>query len=180
MGKHTKYISSGGLAFTERGDMRKLSRLSAKGWHLEAFAFLGYRLRKGEPRALEYVVDYHRVAPDEMDDYVGLFKAGGWTKVCSIGADIHIFSAVPGTKPIYSDKETNLEKYRRSVRNLQPLLLFPLVTILLFVIRYIANEFDAPRFLGQSLQVIGTLGIVLSVPILMTYAASRLRLRRAS
>jgi len=179
MGKQTKYVSSGGLAFTERGDMRKLSRLSAKGWHLEAFAFLGYRLRKGEPRALDYVVDYHRVAPDEMDDYVGLFEAGGWTKVCST-ADIHIFSAKPGTKPIYSDKETNLEKYRRSVRNLQPFLLVPLATILLFVIRYFVDKYDASRLLGQSLLIIGALGIVLSVPILMTYAASRLRLRKAT
>jgi len=178
MGKPTKYVSSGGLAFTEQGDMKRLSRWSAKGWHLEKFAAFGYRLRKGEPRALVYCVDYQKVAPADLDDYVGVFEAGGWTKVCSSG-EIHIFAAEPGTNPIYTDEETNREKYRRSVRNLRPALYVPLATLTLFAARYAAQAGDAPESLRDTLLVVGLASLVLSVPILMTYAASRLRLSKA-
>jgi hypothetical protein len=110
MAKSKRYTISGGLAFTEQGDMDKLSRLAAKGWLLESFAFLGYTLRKGEPRQLTYCVDYNNVSPGELGNYIELFEASGWTRICSSG-HFHIFSAAPGTKPIYTDNETRLEKY---------------------------------------------------------------------
>lgn len=53
--KNTKYVTSGGLAFTEKGDMQKLSKYAKRGWLLESFAPLGYKLRKEIPRILSTV-----------------------------------------------------------------------------------------------------------------------------
>ena len=46
--RQTKYITSGGLAFSEDKDMEKLRRFSLKGWHVSGFKFMGYTLEKGE------------------------------------------------------------------------------------------------------------------------------------
>lgn len=35
--KQTKYMMSGGLAFSEEKDMEKLRRYSLKGWHVRDF-----------------------------------------------------------------------------------------------------------------------------------------------
>ena len=48
--KQTKYITSGGLAFSEDNDMEKLRRYSLKGWHVSDFKFMGYTLERGETR----------------------------------------------------------------------------------------------------------------------------------
>ena len=56
--KHTKYITSGGLAFSEDKDMEKLRRFSLKGWHVSDFKFMGYMLEKGELEDYIYSVDY--------------------------------------------------------------------------------------------------------------------------
>ena len=44
----TKYMMSGGLAFSEQKDLEKLSKLSSEGWHVRKFSFLGYTLEQGE------------------------------------------------------------------------------------------------------------------------------------
>jgi len=178
MARNKRYLMSGGLAFTEQGDMNKLSRLAARGWLLESFAPLGYTLRKGSPAQLDYCVDYQSVPPHELDGYTELFEAGGWTRVCSL-ADIHIFSAKKGTEPIYSDRDTNRQKYLRSVKNVQPLLVVPLLTLAPIVLLVLAHAADAAAWFLNTLIVLLTVGTALSVPILMTYVASRLRLSQA-
>ena len=47
----TKYLMSGGLAFSEQKDMEKLSKLSSEGWHVRKFSFLGYTLEQDLFRA---------------------------------------------------------------------------------------------------------------------------------
>ncbi|WP_182298409.1 DUF2812 domain-containing protein [Cohnella cholangitidis] len=178
MARNKRYVSSGGLAFTEQGDMNKLSRLAAKGWLLDSFAPFGYKVRKSEPQQLIYSVDYNNVKPNEMEDYIELFEAGGWSRVCS-SSNIHIFSAVPGTKPIYTDNETKVEKYKRTVRMLRPLLVIPLLTAILFVLSSLpASSTEETTALEQAFKTAGLIGLVPSLPILMTYAAYRVRLRR--
>ncbi|MEK4027860.1 DUF2812 domain-containing protein [Pseudobacillus sp. FSL P4-0506] len=103
--KDKRYISSGGLAFSEGKDMKKLSKLAKKGWILQSFAPLGYTLRKSNPRHLIYSLDYQDVPKAEMEGYYAIFRAGGWKPVCSAGG-MHIFSAVPGMRPIYTGRST--------------------------------------------------------------------------
>lgn len=108
---HTKYITSGGLAFAEERDMEKLRRYSLKGWHVKSFAFMGYLLEKGQSNDYIYSVDYRTLKEEEREEYVDLLASSGWTLVSS-NSDIHLFRALPGTKPIYSDRETVVEKHQ--------------------------------------------------------------------
>jgi len=116
----TKYITSGGLAFTEQKDMEKLRRYSLKGWHVKKFKFMGYSLEKGESADYIYSIDYRSLKKDEDDDYYDFFTSAGWTHVTS-ESDIHLFRAHPGTKPIYTDRDTTVSKYENSSRSMNKL-----------------------------------------------------------
>ncbi|MFP7298978.1 DUF2812 domain-containing protein [Neobacillus niacini] len=108
--RHTKYVTSGGLAFSEGKDMEKLRRYSKEGWHVRDFKFMGYTLEKGEITDYIYSVDYRLLKQEEAEEYFELFSSSGWTHISSQG-DIHLFRALPGTKPIYSDSESVVEKH---------------------------------------------------------------------
>ncbi|MED4534303.1 DUF2812 domain-containing protein [Metabacillus fastidiosus] len=130
--KQTKYVPSGGLAFYEEKEMKKLSKLAKEGWVLESFAFLGYKLRKIESQDIDYSVDYQK-NPD--DDYFTYFETAGWSHICSAGNEIHIFSAPVGTKPIYSDQETVIDKYDREKKSYgKYTLCYFISTVLLFLL----------------------------------------------
>lgn len=108
--KQTKYVMSGGLAFSEEKDMEKLRQFSLNGWHVSDFSFMGYTLEKGESSDYIYSIDYRSLNDEEREEYFGFFSASGWTHVTS-ERDMHLFRAAPGTKPIYSDRETKAEKH---------------------------------------------------------------------
>lgn len=71
--KQTKYIMSGGLAFSEDKDMEKLRQFSLKGWHVSDFKFMGYTLKKGESFDYIYSVDYRSLNEDEVEEYLDFF-----------------------------------------------------------------------------------------------------------
>lgn len=179
MTEQRRYIASAGLAFSEHREMKKLERLAAQGWFLDSFTFTGYRVRRGEPQQLSYCVDYNHAAIQDMDNYVEMFEAGGWTKVCSTER-IHIFSAPKGTRRIYSDSDTVVEKYRSAVKLIKPYLVIPLVTLLLFALFAMVNQTGGGKVLESFLLVTGSLDLVLSVPIAMTYAMFVFRLNRVN
>lgn len=108
--KKTKYIMSEGLAFAEEKDMEKLRKYSLKGWHVKSLKLMGYMLEKGESQDFIYSIDYRHLDVEEGDEYFDYFASAGWTHIASEGY-IHLFRALPGTKPIYSDQDTSLEKY---------------------------------------------------------------------
>lgn len=105
-----KYVAIGGFAFTEESDMKKLSNYARKGWILDSIVGgFFYKLRKGTPQNIIYTLDYQ----DNVDEeYFSIFKEAGWELVVSIGNKMNIFSAPVGTKPIYSDMDTEMEKYK--------------------------------------------------------------------
>ncbi|MGE7623237.1 DUF2812 domain-containing protein [Viridibacillus sp. NPDC096237] len=111
----TKYMMSGGLAFSEQKDMRKLQKKASKGWHLSSFATLGYTLEKKQPEEVQYSIDYRKLDKGEQEEYFELFSIAGWTHVCS-SYEMHIFKASPNTKSIYSDVESNIDKLARLAR----------------------------------------------------------------
>ncbi len=104
----TKYVMSGGLAFDEEKDMKKLEQLAREGWIFDRFAFMGYRLRKAEAKDIQYSLDYRK---DADLDYFAYFKEAGWKHEGTAENYIHIFSAPPGTAPIYTDSDSLVEKY---------------------------------------------------------------------
>lgn len=116
--RQTKYITSGGLAFSEDKDMEKLRRFSLKGWHVSDFNFMGYTLEKGENSDYIYSIDYRSLKEGEKEEYFDLFLTSGWSNIASEG-NIHLFRAQPATKPIYTDRDTTAEKYANSINSMK-------------------------------------------------------------
>ena len=109
-----KYVMVGGLAFSEENDMKKLERYAREGWILECIVGgFFYKLKKDKPQDIVYSLDYQT---DASEEYFTIFKEAGWELVFSLENQMHIFSAPVGTKPIYSDAESEIDKYTR-VRN---------------------------------------------------------------
>ena len=110
----SKYVMIGGFAFSEENDMEKLENYASQGWILEDIVGgFFYKLRKDQPQSIVYNLDYQT---DTNEEYLTIFKEAGWKPVVSIENYMHIFSAQAGTKPIYSDCESEIEKYT-SIRN---------------------------------------------------------------
>lgn len=107
----SKYVMIGGFALSEENDMEKLKNYASQGWILEdIIGGLFYKLKKDKPQDIVYSLDYQLEANEE---YFSLFKEAGWKLVLSIGNQMHIFSSQAGTKPIYSDCESEVSKYIR-------------------------------------------------------------------
>ena len=130
---NTKYVMSGGLAFAEEKDMEKLRALSLKGWHVRHFAFMGYKLEKGSGKDYIYSVDYRPLKEGEAGEYYDFFASSGWTHIATQG-EIHLFHALPGTKPIHSDCDTVAEKHENLGHPAKwPTISLVFITILLWI-----------------------------------------------
>lgn len=107
----TKYAMNGGLAFSEKKDIRKLEKLASEGWLFTAFAWGGfcYKLKQGPKQELTYTMDFQS-KPDA--EYFEIFKTAGWSHVTSSANQIHVFCAPKGTAPIYSGNEIDEGKYK--------------------------------------------------------------------
>lgn len=167
--RQTKYIASGGLAFSEDKDMEKLRRFSLKGWHVRDFRFMGYTLEKGESSDYIYSVDYRSLKKGEEEEYFDLFSSFGWSHVAS-EEDIHLFRAHPGTRPIYTDRDTRTEKYKNLSDSMMKLAV-PLV--LITVLAWVGAIISA-GILESSLIVVATILSIIALPtawtIMTTYS----------
>lgn len=150
--KKTKYILSGGTAFAEKEDLQKLSDYAKKGWLLDRWALFGYTLKKGKAQELQYSLDFQENADDE---YFLLFKEAGWQHVCSTGHAMHIFSAPSGTKPIYSDVETIIDRYKREKHSVGKAALSILVAMVFLLL------FDVMSLYGWLPEAVGTISEIL-------------------
>ncbi|SFJ98413.1 MULTISPECIES: DUF2812 domain-containing protein [unclassified Bacillus (in: firmicutes)] len=165
--RQTKYITSGGLAFSEDKDMEKLRRFSLKGWHVSDFQFMGYTLEKGESSDYIYNVDYRSLKEDEEEEYFYFFSSSGWSHIASEG-NIHLFRAYPGTKPIYSDRDTSIEKYENSNRSVKCLAIpLVLITVLVWIGAMISSG-----TLKSLLHVIAVILSVIATPTAWTVIAT--------
>lgn len=170
-----KYVMVSGFAFSEETDMEKLSSYAREGWILESIkGMFFYKLKKDTPQDIIYSLDYQKEATEE---YFHLFSEAGWKKVISIGNEIHIFSAPAGTKPIYSERNTEIEKYvdvknkaakgsvyslaltiasmalmALSIAFIRPIFL---LTVLLFLVSIIAFVFNFMPYLAYSSRLKG-------------------------
>ncbi|MFC0090415.1 DUF2812 domain-containing protein [Allobacillus sp. GCM10007491] len=60
-------------------------------------------------------MDYRWLKEDERKEYFDFFSSAEWTHVTSEG-NVHLFRAHPGTKPIHTDRDSKVEKYKSSNR----------------------------------------------------------------
>lgn len=165
--KRKKYMMSGGLAFAEDTDMEKLRKYSQKGWHVSGFSFMGYTLEKGENEDFIYSVDYRSLREDEKEEYIDLFSASGWSHIASEN-DFHLFRALPGTQPIYTDRDTIVEKYEYSTGTMKGITLSVfIITGLLWLGAYISTG-----IIHSILSVLGTIFTVIAIPTAYTLIAT--------
>lgn len=172
--KNHRYVASWGLAFAEKREMAKLGELAQKGWRLQSFAFLGYHLCRTEPQSLVYELDYQNVKPTDMEEYIETFTAAGWNYVCSAGEGMHIFSAAPGTTPIYSDHQSANEKYNRITKSAG---IVTIICLALMLIGYgLSSIIDSnSSYIEFALELIGTVGLTIVLPSFMTFCAFLIR-----
>ncbi|MCL6457668.1 MAG: DUF2812 domain-containing protein [Gorillibacterium sp.] len=176
--KQTRYMVSAGLAFSEEREMCKLSRMAAKGWLLESFSFAGFTLRRGNPQELIYCLDMQTIPADEQEEYHDTFRASGWQPVCFVG-NMHIFSAAPGTKPIYSDRSSLREKYIRANRMFKrSAIIFGLLTLFGLIATYLTEKSESTALPYNIAWVLTLFFLVLATPSWMVYIAYRVRLQR--
>lgn len=140
----TKKIMSSGLAFDtnfiskffsikygEEADMERLAKEAKKGWIATDFKGMSFILTESTPQDLIFTIDY-KDDPDQ--DYLDIFRAGGWDHVGSIDY-IHLFKAAEGTAPIHSNMDTKLEKLSHEMRR------FGMLTLLGILLLFAANAF---------------------------------------
>ena len=171
--KQTKYVMMGGFSFADNSDMKKLKKLAKQGWILSGSTFLSYRLEKGEPQDLDFMVDYR----DELDaDYLMSYEKSGWKHVMSI-EHVHIFSAKEGTTPIYADNDSKAELLKSQEKSFKKpaiiailLLISALIAVFLFI-----PETGWIHFLWT---MVITLLIIATVFTVMPWLAYKIRRRR--
>lgn len=162
----TKFIMSEGLAFSEKKDMEKLRKLSSKGWQVTKFKVIGYGLEKGKKEDNIYSIDYRKLEFGEDEDYFELFSLAGWSHVCS-SVDIHLFKAKPGTIPLYSEKETTIDRYNRQG---QPVYWFTTFLVAIAFLLWIFATFSTGLTQQISKWVFIT-SFIMVIPALMTSSA---------
>ncbi len=170
-----KYVMIRGLAFSEEDDMEKLKNYASQGWILEDIVWgFFYKLRKDKPQNIVYNLDYQT---ETNEEYFTMFKESGWKLVVSIGNYMHIFSAQDGAKPIYSDCQSEIDKYT-SIRNItrKGTLYSLIIAIALMVLLAVSLIFIKPIFLI----ILGLLIIdmVIFVFNFMPYLAYNLRIKQ--
>jgi len=112
------YLFGNGLAFFERKDMRMCEEMALQGYSLVNVNGSGfYKFERTAPQEMIYAVDYSDVKKNskQFDEYLEIFKAGGWEHVCGDRL-MFFFRAPKGTTPIYTDNENLAHKYERMRR----------------------------------------------------------------
>jgi hypothetical protein len=146
---------------------------------MRKLAGLGYKLRKEESKDIEYSLDYQKEADDE---YFAIFEAAGWSHVCSVGNEIHIFSAPTGTKPIYTDRPTTVEKYKREKKQMgKAALPFFTSTVVFWLLSVFSNWGWVPGIIGNIFQLLGMISLIILIfPGLpyLSYQYKLLKLRK--
>ncbi|WP_370832060.1 DUF2812 domain-containing protein [Clostridium sp.] len=171
----SKYVMISGLAFNEEGDMEKLKKYAEQGWILEDIVWgFFYKLRKDKPQNIVYDLDYQT---ETNEEYFNIFKEAGWKRVVSIENYMHIFSAQVGTKPIYSDCESEIDKYTNIRNQTRKGTLYSLIiAIALILLIVVSSNFIKPIFMIIiGLLIIDTFIFVFNF---MPYLAYNLRIKQ--
>lgn len=108
-----KYRMCKGLAMAPDKDMKMLSDMSKKGWHLTKFSLLGYFFEEGEPQDYIYALNTEQIVTEDM---LSLYRESGWTPVI-VSEGYQIFRAEEGTPPIFSDAESEIEVLRKNQKS---------------------------------------------------------------
>jgi len=170
-----KYVMIGGFAFTEESDMKKLRNYAKEGWILDSIVGgFFYKLRKAEPQNIVYSLDYQNEANEE---YFAIFKEAGWTPVVSLENQIYIFSAQEGTKPIYSDSKTEIDKYIKVKKQVKKgVIISSIIAIVLIALLVLSFAFIRP--IAIILELLLIIDFVVFIFNFMPYIAYNSRIKQ--
>jgi len=173
--KNTKYVMMGGYAFSEDSDMKKLKKFAKDGWVIDGVSLpiLSYRLKKGEPQNLDFAIDYQS---EVDDDYFLLFESAGWKHEATIGDEIHLFSAPEGTKPIYSDKTSEIDRLKTIGDKFKYPSLYSLILLAVMMVVNIFTPQDGMLHYGVTISTI--LVVIALIFTGMPYIGYQYRLRK--
>ncbi|MDV3425970.1 MAG: DUF2812 domain-containing protein [Bacillota bacterium] len=171
--KNTKYLLNMGLAFEEDRVIKRLNKLSKEGWFLSEMTLFRYKLIKGEAKELVYAMDYKDLKENE-DEYLQIFESSGWKQMCSYGP-FHFFSSLPGTVPIYTDKENYLEKYK-STKGVY--LKSLIISLFLLILTSLLERLIDNNIINKILFFIGIISAAIAMPSLMVTIAFLIRKRK--
>ena len=110
------YLLGRGLALFEEKEVEMCEKMALEGYVLVSVSRLGfYKFEIMQPEDYDYAVDYtedinRRQNNIAFDEYVEIFKSGGWSYVCG-SVTFHWFKAPKGTLPIYTDDVSMMRKY---------------------------------------------------------------------
>lgn len=170
-----KYVMIRGLAFSEESDMNKLKNYANEGWILESIvAGFFYRLKKDKPQNIDYSLDYQSEATEE---YFNLFTEAGWTLIVSVGNQMHIFSAQEGTKPIYSDCESEIDKYARVKKQTGKGAIYSFIAMIIFAI-LVKSFFTTLKPISIVTNILFIASVTAFIFNFMPYLAYTYRLRK--
>ncbi len=97
------------LATSEEKDLKRLSDLAIKGWHLEEIKvpFLSYQMGYDLASISDYMIDFN----DQVNqEYFDTYKKKGWTYVCS-NNHLHYFKGTKNTPRFYTDEIAKANVY---------------------------------------------------------------------
>ena len=169
----TKYVVSGGIAFSEKQDLQVLKKFAAEGWIVKRYKRFGYELKKGTPEIIDYSIDVRQLADEDKDEYFAMFEFAGWEHVCS-RYDTHLFKAPVGTTPIYSDNSSKADKLLRLRKSIVPAVY---MAALLTLVSYFFMVFAEGTF-GEIAKWSFNVFIVLLFPCVLMYIALTYRRMR--
>ena len=171
----TKYVVSGGIAFSEKKDLQVLKKFAAEGWIVKRYKRMGYELENRSPELVDYSIDIRNLAyeDEDKDEYFAMFEFAGWEHVCS-RYDTHLFKAPVGTTPIYSDTSSKADKLLRMRKSVVPAVYF---AALLTLVSYIVMVFAEGTF-GEIAKWSFNVFIVLLFPCVLMYIALTYRSMR--
>lgn len=169
-----KRVISGGIAFSEKQDLKTLRNYAAKGWIVKRYKGMGYELEEGPAEDVIFSIDVNLVKGAEYDEYMDMMRAGGWEHVASSSTGTHLFKAAPGTPPIYTDKESEAGKLERMLASIVPASLICFVAL---VVSAFGRMFTS-GMLEQLFNGIFGIAIALSAPCVMMLISLTIRKKR--
>lgn len=140
--------------WAEKKEQSWLKEMSRSGWHLYKVGFLTYWFKKGEPKDMIYQFDFPEIGMKDTAEYLETYREDGWDYIGTMGNWYYFSKAedAPGSKNIYTDKDTLLKKYKR-------VLMF--LTILGFPLLY--NNMILFQYRGTGSPYAGVFSLVVAV-----------------
>ncbi|HDR8066584.1 TPA: DUF2812 domain-containing protein, partial [Bacillus cereus] len=105
---------------------------------------------------------------NELEEYIEMFELAGWEYVCSSYYGVHLFKAKPGTKPIYTDKETKQEKIK-ILR--QPVMSAVVISMAMSIVSYLVHSVSS-GVLSTTFSIVFLFSLAITIPMLMTLMAT--------